>query len=653
MSELTNPFLSGANPLMGMSEGDFDLLDNVDEGLRGGLDGTAGDNFMYHYIGEDGLPYRENRTWNPNTEEMEVEQTDERVYLWSPSREQKASNKDDAAREAAMDKEFRAGSNMYYTEEEIKAQWDADEGMGYLKEQTDWDTYWGLVTATTEGVANGTIPAENWQDSPEYMALVQESGIPLQYTNDDGDVFNFNGFGYSRDYKVDDDIGVEVINGAFLGLVGSFVAGPLLASALTPALGAAGAKAASSAILSMAQDAMTTGEVDFGAALISAGMAYGGEKISDIVGGVSGDIVGQAENSELMDTIQGYIDAGYSQETIDKMYEVVQGGLDAGADATNIIDVLGDVVNGGVVEVVWDIIDEADREGEFDPDAPENPYDPSLIDPQLPQVPTEDSDGGGGGGGGDTSGGTDGDPTDSTDPIGDDTPVGGETPQGQYEVVEVREDGSVVVRDNRDGDVWILPEGDYGVGDYVPESEMGNAVGGEGELDSGDPEADGDEEEVVVDPTIPSIPGYTPPTLPTDPVETPETPPTSDTPATTPEVPGGDGSADGGLDGGSDGSGDGDSDGAGDGGGEGDGDGTGEGDGEGSGSGGGSGAGDGTGEGDGSGDGNGDGTGDGGSGMMSGHNPEWGELFGYTPFKVYEPGRGLEPVSGLLKGLLK
>ncbi len=271
---------------------DFDLLSNVDEGLRGGLDGTAGDLHMYHYIGEDGLPYRENRTWNPRTEELEVEQTNERVYLWNPSLEQKATNQDDAAREQAQSKEFRAGSNMYYTEEEIKSQWDADEGMGYLKEQTDWDTYWNLVTATTEGVANGTIPADGWAESPEYMALIEKSGIPLQYTNDDGDIYNFNGFGYSRDYKFDDSIQIGTINKLLLGGALGFLAGPLILSALTPALGAAGAKAATSAITGLAKSYMTDGELSWEDALMSAALSYGGSELSGALegSGVLGDI---------------------------------------------------------------------------------------------------------------------------------------------------------------------------------------------------------------------------------------------------------------------------------------------------------------------------------------------------------------------------
>lgn len=126
-----------------------------------------------------------------------------------------------------------------------------------------------------------------------------------------------------------------------------------------------------------------------------------------------------------------------------------------------------------------------------------------------------------------------------------------------------------------------------------------------------------------------------------------------------PDVGDGTGTGEGGSGGGSGDSGDtaggdGTGGGLGDGGGAGEGTGGGQNDGDGTGGSVGVGVGSGTEPGAGGGAGGGGLGGDGdGGGMMSGHDPQWGELFGYTPFKVYEPGKGLEPVSGLLKGLLK
>ena len=103
--------------------------------------------------------------------------------------------------------------------------------------------------------------AGNFQDSPEYMELLADYGIETQYVNSDGDVFNWNGTGYSKDFKVDDSIDVGVINAVALGLIGSFIAGPLIAGALTPTLGVAGAKAATAAITNLAKEYMTTGNL--------------------------------------------------------------------------------------------------------------------------------------------------------------------------------------------------------------------------------------------------------------------------------------------------------------------------------------------------------------------------------------------------------
>jgi hypothetical protein len=74
-----------------------------------------------------------------------------------------------------------------------------------------------------------------------------------------------------------------------------FIAGPAITSALTPALGAAGAKAASAAIVNMAKQYVTTGELDWGDALLAAATSYGGAQLSEALNGsgVIGDIGSQ------------------------------------------------------------------------------------------------------------------------------------------------------------------------------------------------------------------------------------------------------------------------------------------------------------------------------------------------------------------------
>jgi hypothetical protein len=638
------------NPLMGGNS----ILDAVM-----GINETGG-------LGEQELPYTAGEDGNFYNEDGE------RLYYWAEPNELGDVEDRESRRDNAMAM-AESGSyyGNYYTMDEIQEAWDADEGMGFFKAANPdltWEQYQAFITERQGMIQDGTMGngltpyteiADNYgdmRDDPNagyggdasligdsympmdeleneaYTDLLGRYGIQTKYMNDDGDIFVFNGSTYDKIFKTDDHAGfTDIMDMVAQGMIGAAF-GMGLTQVLSGYMSAGLADTVSRFIVSQVQGG--GGDIGITDAL---GLAFGGG-IPEL-GGVE---------DALFDEIVGVV----KDTVLDPDNYDPQGGDWDG-------------------EVVWrdpNVVDGEDPE--FDPDS-ENAYDPELVDPSLPDYvppPEEDDSTSGGGGapdsGGDEGGSTDGDPADPADPA-DGNPD--ETTQGQYEVIEVLPDGGVVVRDNRDGDVWILPEGDYSVGDYVPESEMGDAVGGEGDLDSGDPDADGDEEEEVVDPTIPSIPGYTPPDLPTDPVdpvdpvdptdptETPDTPSNDVTDPTDPEVPGDDGDADSGsgdsTGGGDEGTGDSDGDGdAGDGSEEDDADGD-NGEGESGENGDGDGN-DGTGRGDG-----GDGFGDGddlgaASGLMSGHNPDWGELYGYSPFKVYEPGKGLEPVSGLLKGYL-
>ena len=86
------------------------------------------------------------------------------------------------------------------------------------------------------------------------------------------------------------------------------VAGPALAGALGGVLGPAAAKAASSAIINLASQYMTTGEVDWKQALISAATSYGGAKLgealkgSSALGGIGDKISGVTDKfNEVLD----------------------------------------------------------------------------------------------------------------------------------------------------------------------------------------------------------------------------------------------------------------------------------------------------------------------------------------------------------------
>ena len=119
--------------------------------------------------------------------------------------------------------------------------------------------------------------------------LADSYGIETNITDDNGNTLRWNGSGYSliERYKEDDKWGRKLTFAA-AGMIIS--AG--LAPVLSGSLGAAGGKAAASAISNLATQYMQNGEVDWGKALMSAATAYGGAALSESLAGsgVLGDI---------------------------------------------------------------------------------------------------------------------------------------------------------------------------------------------------------------------------------------------------------------------------------------------------------------------------------------------------------------------------
>lgn len=184
-------------------------------------------------------------------------------------------------------------SEGWMTESQLREQWNADEGMGYFKKANPdmtFDSYMDMVRDGTSRyqAAGGVMAGE--QES--FLAqLAADHGVKTTWQNSDGDVFNFTGSGYAKTFKVDDHLSPgDYMKTAMSAAVG-IVAGPALASSLTATLGAAGAKAASSAIINMATQLVTTGELDWKQALISAATSYGGAKLGEAMAG-AGDLDG-------------------------------------------------------------------------------------------------------------------------------------------------------------------------------------------------------------------------------------------------------------------------------------------------------------------------------------------------------------------------
>ena len=265
-------------------------------------------------VGEQGLPYAVGEDGNFYNEDGE------RLYFWAKPNELGDSEDRESRRDNMMDMAQRGSYyGNYYTMDEIKAAWDADEGMGYFKAANPdltWEQYQAFLAERQgmiqdETMGNGLTPyteiADNYgamRDDPSagytgdasligdsympideleneaYQNLLNKYGIETSYVNGDGDIFVFNGSSYDKIFKSDDSFSFQDAMGAVAGLAVGVVLGPAISGALTSSLGAAGAKAAAAAISNLASQAMVNGEVDLTQALISAATAYGGEALA-------------------------------------------------------------------------------------------------------------------------------------------------------------------------------------------------------------------------------------------------------------------------------------------------------------------------------------------------------------------------------------
>jgi len=258
----------------------------------------------------------------------------DRLYYWVPP-----SELGDPTR-SSEESELYKDTGGYYTEAEIRAAWDADQGMGYLKEQTDWNNYWGYLTERQDLIDNGvlsdgtsvtqaqlqakreaiqaagglkasggakgagkgtsqvTLAAR--QDAfnamindPAQVELMKKYGLTMSFQNNDGDIFRWNGSSYTKTQKVDDSFD-------FGSLVGSIALAALTAGAagfLAPTL--AGALGVSNTVakgLITAAIDLSQGEgIDLGTALSLVGgdVLPGGATIGEMVdnGNITQDVL--------------------------------------------------------------------------------------------------------------------------------------------------------------------------------------------------------------------------------------------------------------------------------------------------------------------------------------------------------------------------
>lgn len=245
--------------------------------------------FMHTWIADDGQRYAAVVSWDEGRQQLKEERMDERVYRWSPSNEHKKTHRDQDVYSQATSKQFVGGGGSgWYTEAEIRKSWENGDMRQMESQGVTWDQYWGYVTGVDELVSSGALDYNNsstWMENDAYRQLVTGLGIQTQYT-DRGDVFNFNGFGYSRDYWADKtDAPIEMINAIGMSIAAIAAGGPLSAALQAAGMSASAAASASAAILSTTSQAVRTGDVDFTQALIAAVTAYGGAELAEALQG--------------------------------------------------------------------------------------------------------------------------------------------------------------------------------------------------------------------------------------------------------------------------------------------------------------------------------------------------------------------------------
>ena len=262
----------------------------------------------------------------------------ERLYYWVPP-----SELGDPKR-SSEESELYKDTGGYYTEAEIRAAWDADEGMGYLKEQTDWDNYWGYLTERQDliddgvlsdgtsvtqaqlqakreaiqaagglkesggakGAGKGTsqVTLAARQDAfnamindPAQVELMNKYGLSMSFQNDDGDTFRWNGSSYTKTDKIAGPNWGLLVGAAMTG----YILGPQIAG-LGGLTGGFSGGAASGAVGSVITQGIATGSVDFGQ-VATAGVLGGiGGFFDDLQAATPGTYGGWVVNGEVVGT---------------------------------------------------------------------------------------------------------------------------------------------------------------------------------------------------------------------------------------------------------------------------------------------------------------------------------------------------------------
>lgn len=365
--------------------------------------------------------------------------------------------------------------------------------------------------------------------------LLQQYGIQTNITDTNGNQLRWNGSGYAliERYKEDDKWGRKL---SFAAAGAILTAG--LSPALTGLLGSTAGSAAASAISNSAMQLIQDGKLSLSEALMAGATAALGDVVAGQLEGLLGTATETVWDDVTINNMANVLVENGTFETIQEAYQyVMENGPNAGG---SLVDLLGDITGIGADVLLgngnnpeWQPND-ASTQGSGgwvqDPETGKWGYDPSAVQTQYPDYnstdDSEDESGGNEEGGQDDGGGststtdTDGDgiPDDVDEYPNDPTNTPPANGGGQYEVVKVNPDGTVLVKDNVDGDVWIV-KGDYKVGDIITEDVMATDTVGAGDPDwdtgtnpdtATDTDGDGIADADDPWPDIPNLPGIDP-----------------------------------------------------------------------------------------------------------------------------------------------
>ncbi|MDG1950543.1 MAG: hypothetical protein P8J32_07060 [bacterium] len=224
----------------------------------------------------------------------------------------------------------------WQTEETIKSFWDADEGMGYFKEANPDLTYDNWMSFVKESSALNAQGLNQYDNSEEYKALSESYGIVEGFQNDDGDLFRWNGTGFTKTYKTPQvDYAKEIIQSAVLAAATWGTANAAIGTSLKSffvsqlSMSGAAASAATSSLVSAGIQGVLGEELTVEGVLGSAIGAGLGTQFSQL--GIFSDL-SAASTAAIASASASAIEQGIVNGTVDLETVLTSGALGGGLE---------------------------------------------------------------------------------------------------------------------------------------------------------------------------------------------------------------------------------------------------------------------------------------------------------------------------------